>query len=279
MDNIVEKKANNLIQIDVAAILKARRVKLPKWIVRRIEKLICQDELNRLLAEIYPKRGADFSRGLMEQLNITIESEGSLPDANNRRVIIVSNHPLGGLDGIALIDYVRNHYKCEPLFVVNDLLMAVEPLNEVFLPINKHGSQSREAVRAIDKAMESDVPVLIFPAGMCSRRRDGKIADLEWKKMFVQKAREFSRDIVPLRFEAQNSDRFYRIARLRERLGIKFNVEMILLPSEMIKAKGKTFKIICSKPIKVDELSDNLKAETARVRQIVDNLKPILKEK
>ncbi len=263
------------IQVSVEAVLSSKGVNLPRWVVRRIEKLIFQDRLNDMLLAAYPKRGADFCRTVLEYLDVKINvlHGERMPSPDDRRVIFVSNHPLGGLDGMALIDFISEYYGCEPRFVVNDMLMAIDPLRDVFLPINKHGSQSRQSASAIDQAMAADVPVIIFPAGLCSRRRGGRVADLQWRKMFVQKAREFSRTIVPLRFEGENSLKFYRLARLRERLGIKLNIEMALLPGEMFKAEGKTFSIICGEPIASSTLSDDVKAEALRIRRIVDNLK------
>ncbi len=175
---------------------------------------------------------------------------------------------------MSLIHIIGKHYGCEPLFVVNDLLMAVEPLREVFLPINKHGAQSRQSYDGIEAAMASDRPVIIFPAGMCSRRRSGKVVDLQWRKMFVQKARAYGRDIVPLHFDARNSRRFYTLASLRERLGIKFNAEMILLPSELIKAKGSTFTISVGQPVLSQSLSSDLNAEVERLRQATYSMAP-----
>lgn len=266
------------IRIDVESVIRsrlgARASRVPSWLVRRLERIVCQDEMNEMLSIAYPARGAEFCHAVLEHLDITVkaEHEERLPIPEHGRVIFVSNHPLGGLDGLALIDFVTSHYGKEPYFVVNDLLMAVEPLTDVFLPINKHGAQSRSAIAAIDRAMASDRPVIIFPAGMCSRRKGKGIADLEWKKMFVHKAREFCRDIVPLRFEARNSDRFYRAAQWRERLGIKFNIEMILLPGELFKAKGSTFTIHVGKTVRADSLSADSNAETLRIRHISENL-------
>lgn len=281
MTNQAENTENGPIRIDVGAVLKARlgdkSSKVPGWLVRRLEKLVCQDRLNEMLRVAYPRRGSDFCRAVIDHLGIKIVIDGAdnLPAPDRRRVIFVSNHPLGGLDGMALIDFAANHYGCQPLFVVNDLLMAVEPLREVFLPINKLGSQSKNSINAIDKAMATDVPILIFPAGLCSRRKCGKIADLEWKKMFVQKAREFHRDIVPMRFCAENSPRFYRAAHWRERLGIKLNIEMVLLPSEVFKAEGKTFAIRIGKLIPWQDLSSDSRADALRIRHTVDALIPL----
>lgn len=266
------------IRIDIASVLAQRlgpRGRMvPKWLVHRIERLIRQDELNELLRVAYPRRGAEFCEAVMEHLDIKLRTGGTenMPSPAHTRVIYVCNHPLGGLDGMALIAFVKRHCGVEPQFIVNDLLMAVEPLGDVFLPVNKHGSQSRHAIRAIDKAMSGDRPLIIFPAGMCSRDIRGRVTDLEWHKMFVQKAREHGRDIVPLRFCGENSRAFYRCAKWRERLGIKFNFEMILLPGEIFKARGKTFDILAAPVISHTSLSGDTAAEVDRIRKISEKL-------
>lgn len=262
--------------IDLGAVLRERlgsRARfVPRWLVRRLEALICQDGLNELLREAYPRRGAEFCRAVMDRLDIRLRLVGRENLPADPRLIIASNHPLGGLDGMALIDTFSGIYGPDLKFVVNDLLSAVEPLGDVFLPINKHGAQSRSAIRDIDRAFASDRPVLMFPAGLCSRRRDGKIADLEWHKMFVQKARETGRPIVPVHFVGRNSDRFYRWASRRERLGLKFNFEMVLLPSEIFRARGSEFEIRVGKPLAPDSLGSDSLAEAARLRNLVYSL-------
>lgn len=276
MTNQEKKQSEGPIRIDVGDVLQSRlgkrSARVPRWLIHRLERLICQDKLNEMLRVAYPRRGAEFCQAVIEHLGISVNVKGASNLPVNPRAIFVCNHPLGGLDGMALIHFIASHYGCQPRFVVNDLLMAVEPLREVFLPINKHGAQSRGSLAAIDEAMATDAPVLIFPAGLCSRRRDGRVADLEWRKMFVQKAREFGRDIVPLRFCGENSATFYRTARWRERLGIKFNIEMALLPSEIFKAEGKTFTITVGTPVACRDLSTDSRAETARIRRTVDSL-------
>lgn len=271
------------ININIKAIVRERlggasRL-VPNYFVRKLEKLICQERLNDLLARNYPMEGADFCHGVLEKLNVTVEAVNvdRLPSAENRRVIIACNHPLGGLDGMALIDFFTQRYGGNLKFIVNDLLMAVKPLAPVFLPINKHGRQSRESLTAIDQVMRGDDPVLIFPAGLCSRQlmSGGEIADLEWKKMFINRAIAFQRDIVPLYFDGENSSRFYSFARRRESLGLKFNFEMALLPSEVFKAEGKTFRINCGYPIPWQSLTGGTEAqsEAAFVRHKVYELK------
>lgn len=245
---------SELIQIDLEKVLasklgaKARFV--PKPLVRWLERTVCADELNAMLRRFYPKRGAEFCEAALADLDAKVEVDNPdmFPPVDDRRVIMVCNHPLGGLDGIALIAELCRRYGPGVRFVVNDLLMVVEPLSEVFLPINKHGRQNREAIEEINSVMAGPDPVLIFPAGLVSRLGDdGCIRDLDWHKMFVSKALQYKRDVVPLHFSGENSQKFYKLARRRKRLGIKFNLEMLLLPSELVASRGKRFRLTVGK--------------------------------
>lgn len=274
-----ESSESKLMEIDLGAVIASRLGRkswlVPGFVVRSLQKLICQDRLNEMLRVAYPRRGGDFCRAVIEHLGVKVDvrHEERLPSTADRRVIFVSNHPLGGLDGMILIDMLSRRYGVEPRFVVNDLLMAVEPLTDVFLPVNKHGSQSRKALKDIDEAMKSDVPVIIFPAGLCSRSIDGTVKDLQWQKMAAQKALEFNRTIVPVYFDGENSSKFYRLARWRQKIGIKFNIEMTLLPSEIFKAEGKTFTITAGEPIAPTALGSDPRVATRRLRKVVDSLK------
>ena len=257
--------ADRPIRIDVGGVLasrlggKARFV--PRFLIRWLEKLICQDKLNQLLESNYPLRGAEFCDGVLCDLDVTIDirNENLLP--KNPRCIIVSNHPLGGLVGMSMISWLSRHYNRPVRFVVNDLLMAVEPLTDCFVPVNKHGRQSRSSLGSLEEALAGDGPVVIYPAGLCSRLGDdGVVADLAWNKMFVTKAIESRRDIVPVHFDGHNSPSFYRWARIRQRLGIKFNFEMLLLPREVFRSRGKTFTITCGTPVPWQSLEGGAKA-------------------
>lgn len=275
MENVADKP----IKIDIDSVLRQRapgiRRYLPGFVVRGLAKLIRQDSLNYLLSHNFPRRDAEFCAGVMKDLDVSVKIAGEMPDPSARNVIIASNHPLGALDGIALIDTLTHHYGCPVYFIVNDLLMAVEPLSGVFVPINKHGRQSRDAGNAVDTAMQSGCPVVIFPAGLCSRRSGkGVIRDLEWKKMFVAKARRYGRDIVPMYFDGRNSAFFYNFAHWRKRLGIRFNIEMVLLPREIFNSRGKCFGIKFGKPIKYTSLSADNAAEAARIKETVYAMAP-----
>lgn len=242
------------IRIDLQQIIKLRLGKKSRWVprflVRALEKVICQDKLNALLDNNFPLRGADFCEGVLCDLDVHLNILGQEKLPASPRVIIAANHPLGGLDGMSMISWLARHYGCNVHFVVNDLLMAVEPLIDCFVPVNKLGRQSRSTSQSLDTILEGNEPVVIYPAGLCSRLLDnGEIADLAWNKMFITKAIESRRDIVPVHFEGHNSSFFYRVARWRRRLGIKFNIEMILLPREVFRASGSTFTLRCGKPI------------------------------
>lgn len=225
----------------------ARRI--PKFIINYIKRKVHVDELNHILTIYADKKGVDFMDAVVDYFNLTLDVNGldNLPD--DGRFIFASNHPLGGLDGICLSSVIGNKYDKKIKYIVNDILYYIENLKPIFLPINKHGVQARQAMQATTDAFSSDNQIITFPAGMCSRKQQGQILDLEWKKSFIQKAIESKRDIVPIYFKAKNSNFFYKFANIRKSIGIQFNIEMILLPDEMFKNRGETFSITFGKPI------------------------------
>lgn len=262
---------HKLIQIDLRQVLTSKMGASARWIpsplVSWLQRTIRQDDLNALLRECYPARDAEFCRKVMESLDVraTITNPQALPAPGpDARVIFVCNHPLGGLDGIVLIAELCERYGSSVKFVVNDLLMAVEPLQGVFLPINKHGRQSRKSISDINAAMAGDGPILIFPAGLVSRLgKDGEIRDLEWQKMFATKAVQHHRDVVPLHFFGHNSPKFYKVARWRKRLRIPFNIEMLYLPGEVIDSRGSHYRISVGERISWQTLASQPAAKSA----------------
>lgn len=267
------------IKIDLHAVLRSRAGRKGAWLphlaVRPLERLICQDELNRLLGRLYPRRGTAFCRSALAELGIHLDIVGAEHLPAGGRALFVSNHPLGGLDGISMLAFLGEHYQCEPYFVVNDLLMTVEPLRDNFVPVSIFGHQRRGAGAALTAALDTAAPVVIYPAGLVSRRGDdGAIADLKWNKTFVNKAIESRRDIVPIHFGGTNSAFFYRAARLRRQLRIPLNLEMALLPREMLRQRGASFRITVGEPIPWQSLHGgaDAAAEAARIRNYVYNL-------
>lgn len=268
-------------RIDIDAVLRRRLPRYYRWIpkplISLVKRIICQDELNRQLEINAGKNGADFCRGVIEDLEVsyTLTGEENLPAADDRRKIFVCNHPLGGLDGMVMIDMIARRYGSPLFFVVNDLLSVVSPLNDIFLPVNKHGRQSRQATLTLDEAFDSNHPVIMFPAGLVSRRSSTGIGDLVWNKMFVNRAIRHQRDIVPVYFEGRNSSFFYNFARLRVALGLKFNYEMICLPSEVFKSRGKQFVLHIGRQIAWTSLKGGAMAQStaSEIRTLVYNLK------
>ncbi len=287
IDEQQSEQNTEVIKIDIAGVLRSRMPRyyryIPRFIVRWLEKTICQKQLNRLLENNAGKEGAEFCRGVLEDLNISYEVKGEelLPPVENRRVVIMSNHPLGGLDGIVMIDYFTRRYGAGVKFVVNDLLMAIKPLKSVFLPVNKHGKQSREALRLTNEAFAGNDPIIVFPAGLVSRlHKNGEIKDLKWQKSFIQRSVEYKRDIIPVYFDGVNSSFFYKFAKFRQRVGLKFNIEMVYLPREVFRNENARFSITVAPMISWQTLSGgkNARKETDLIRRMVYNLKVKIKK-
>lgn len=255
------------LEIDLNRIIRSRiggwkgRL-IPGFLISALERLVHQKELNATLDATYPAEGTAFAEAVYEYFDLTLDVRGmeNIPDSG--RFIFASNHPLGGLDGIGLIKALGSRYGDDGIrFLVNDMLMNVEPLRPVFLPINKYGSQGRKAAKAIADAYASDMQMLIFPAGLVSRLHpDGEIRDLAWQKSFIQKAVEYERDIIPVRFEGLNRNRFYRTAWWRKRLGVKINIEQAMLPAELCAARGNSYRVIFGRPVSWRQLADRLAA-------------------
>ena len=237
--------------IDIEKILAAKNVKAPRWVVHILERILHVPDLNK---GIYLDReyfGYDFAKKFLEgsdeqDLNITINCIGleNIPTEGNP--MIAGNHPLGGPDGLALMSAVGRVRK-DIKFPVNDFLLYLPGLKELFVPIDKV-NRSR-ALASLEEAFAAPGALLYFPAGLCSRLQKGEIKDLEWKATFIKKAVKYHRDVVPVYTAARNRKSFYRLANLRKWLGIKFNFEMALLPAEMYAQRGKTFTITFGKPI------------------------------
>ena len=241
--------------VDIDKILASKAGKkakyVPGFLVSYLKRIVHQDEINEYLLSVKEKRGVPFLEATLEYLDNKLEVEGleNLPD-DGRLCTFVSNHPLGGQDGISLGYILGKHYGGHVKYLVNDLLMNLYGLAPLCVPINKTGSQSRDFPKMVETAFRSDDQIIMFPAGLCSRRRsDGLIRDLEWKKTFIVKSVQTQRDVVPIYFEGRNSDFFYSLANWCKRLGIKFNIAMLYLADEMYKNRHKTFRIVIGKPI------------------------------
>lgn len=238
--------------IDVKKVFYDKNPRMAKWIpgflFRLFENIIHQDDLNRVLLKAKGKRGVEFARACFDEIGVTITSKNTHFVQTSGRLILASNHPLGGLDGMGYISEVHR-IRPDVKFLVNDILLNVKPLQEVFIGVNKHGTNAKRSLLEVERQFASDAATLIFPAGMVSRKQQGKIFDLKWHKSFITKSVKYQTDIVPTYIDGNNSKLFYNIAKWRKTLGIKLNIEMLLLPAEMFKQKGKTITIYFGKPI------------------------------
>lgn len=270
--------------IDIDKILKdkagSKAKYIPGFVISWLKKILHQDEVNSYLTgRAKGKVGMDFLDECVSYLEMDLHVRGldALPgNEGNRYFTIVSNHPLGGEDGVALGSILCHKYNSKIKYLVNDILMNLHGLAPLCIPINKTGSQSRNFPKMVDAAFQSDNNVLMFPAGLCSRRGDnGQIRDLQWKKTFITKSIEYQRDIIPVHFSGQNSDRFYNIARWCKKLNLKFNLAMLFLVDEMYKNVGKSFTVTFGEPIPWQTFTDKSKtaAEWAEwVKEKVYNL-------
>jgi len=240
--------------IDVEKVFRAKNPRLfrwtPRFVLRWVAKLIWQDEINRIIYAYPDDDPVTFSRHILEEFNVNIIVTGSENLNDKHRFIVASNHPLGGLDGVAMLDTVGRIYP-DLIFPVNDILLFIPQFRKSFIPISKQGSNISNTanLKNIQSHFSSDSPILYFPAGICSRKQRGVIKDLEWKKSFISLAIKYKRDVIPTFFQGRNSGFFYRLSNLRMKLGIKFNFELVLLPREMFRQQGKTFQVVFGKPI------------------------------
>lgn len=246
-------------EIDVYKVIESKSPKLakrvPRWVVDYLRRTIHEREINEILSRFSDLHGVEFIRAALGYMKVSYHSVGMERLDKKGRYIFASNHPFGGLDGLMLADEVATAFGGVKV-VVNDLLMNIEPIKDLFVPVNKHGRQNVHNVEAFNDAFESDVPIITFPAGLCSRRMNGQVKDVEWKTSFVKKAVEFRRDIVPVYFDGRLSNFFYGLANVRKTLGLKANIEMLYLPDEMFRQGGSDFEIRIGTPIPYDSILD-----------------------
>lgn len=267
----------NFIDIDQVIASKSPTLQksLPRFIVNYLKRIVHQDEINEILAKHGHKQGAEFVEAVLSTMGVNYSVEGLENLQDNQRYLFASNHPLGGLDGMVLIHLLAKRFD-EVKFPVNDLLMHIKPLSSVFIPVNKLGSQSASNAIQLEEAYSSSAQILYFPAGLCSRKQKGRIEDLEWKKNFIVKAIKHERDVVPVFFDGRNSTFFYNLARLRAKLRIKTNIEMLYLSDEMFRQKGKSITVKIGKPIPFSTFDNTRNAhEWAQwVKHVVYQMKP-----
>jgi putative hemolysin len=250
-------------RIDVENVLFAKNPGLakavPGFVINYLKKIVHQDELNVFLDKFGHLKDSELIAAGLSHFEIKFSVKGTENIPESGRYIFVSNHPLGGLDGLVFIYELSKHFP-DLKFPVNDILTNIKNLSGIFLPVNKHGLQAREAAIMIEEAYASDSQILYFPAGLCSRKKSGVIRDLKWHKSFITKSIQYKRNIVPAFFSGRNSNFFYNLANFRKMLGVKANIEMLYLADEMFKQKDKEIQLVFGKQIPWETFDNNKSA-------------------
>ncbi len=249
----MEEGKDTIVRLDIDGIIRKKAGKrawlIPRFLTRMLENFIHQDFINRYLCQ--GRVGVDFCQGVIEYLGVTVHVEGeeNLPSGESP-CIVVSNHPLGAIDGVTLGYVIGKHYEGRIKYLVGDFLMHLKGLAPLCVPVKQSGKQqNRDFPLMVQKAFGGTDNVIMFPAGLCSRQQDdGQIRDIAWHKFFIKKSIQYKRDVVPVHFLGENSPRFYRVARFCKKWHLP-NLAKPLLPDEMYRSQGKTYAVRIGKPI------------------------------
>lgn len=259
-----KEKAGDDKFIDVEKLIESKNPKLlkrtPQFFINYLKRKIHEDEINEFMRTHQDVKGYEFSKDVIDYFNIKVDVQGleNLPKKGG--VILTLNHPLGGMDAMAFITEVYP-YRQDFKFIVNDILMHLDNLKDMFVGVNKHGANTKEALKHVDELYASDQAVLVFPAGLVSRKKKGKVEDLEWKKTFVSRARKYQKDVIPVFIDGELTKFFYRLANFRTSIGIKANIEMLYLSDELFKQGNKTIRLTFGKPITYSTFEDRSKKD------------------
>lgn len=265
--------------INIRKIIASKNPRLVKWIpgfiIRYLERILHQHEINDFL-KTHKVVNQEFCTEVVKYLNISYEINGLERIPKEGKCVLAMNHPLGGMDALILVDALKNH-RTDIKFIVNDILLNLEPLRDIFVGINKHGKTKGSSLKQVNELFSSDQLVCIFPAGLVSRKIKGKVQDLEWKKTFVKQSKNNDQTILPIHISGKLSPFFYRLANFRKFLGIKANIEMLYLADELFKQRNKHFVFTVGQPITTEQLnsfkSDKVAADY--IRNYVMNLNEI----
>jgi len=247
--------------IDVRKIIKEKNPKLYRWIpsflINYIEKILHQKEINQFLIDNKNQFNVDFCIEVIKMLNVKIDIQGIENIPKSGKIVLVMNHPLGGMDAMALVSALKDHRE-DLKFIVNDILLHIENLNGIFVGVNKHGKNGVSKRDQLAALFATDHAVCDFPAGLVSRKINGEIKDLQWKKTFITLSKEHNRTIIPIFIDGKLSNFFYRLANFRKKIGIKANLEMLYLSNEFYKLRNKNIFIKVGEPIPYDSLPQEM---------------------
>lgn len=249
--SLSKEKPSEIINLDEILAKKLPNKRIPKLVKRYLKKIAHLEEINNYLARVSELDSVPFMRETIKFLNVDFEIFG-LEKLKDQRYTFAANHALGGIDGFSIPYFVATKFKNRGIVLLsNNILQYLKPLKKISIPINKVGnrSQNRDIPILLSKAFQSQDNMVIYPAGTCARKINGKITELPWSKTFITKSIESKRDVVPVWFNGKNSNFFYALSNFRKKIGIKANIEMLYLADELFKNKNKTFQITFGDPI------------------------------
>ena len=221
------------------------------WIILRILRI---SAINKIYDNNKNKSDLDFLNGILDDCKIKFE----IPEEDLKRIpkegpfITISNHPLGGIDGVLLLKLVtekRADYK----IVANFLLHRVAPLKPYVMPVNPFETRkdAKSSVAGIKSALlhlREGKPLGIFPAGEVSTHKDGKLnVDKPWEEGAIKLIKKANVPVIPIYFHAKNSRLFYFLSKFSDTL------RTAKLPSEVIQQSGRVIKVRIGKPISVKD--------------------------
>ncbi|HAE21029.1 MAG TPA: hypothetical protein DCG47_01725 [Spirochaetaceae bacterium] len=274
----VAQASAGFTRIDIAELLRRYKPTLARWlpkgIVSALGKLVHIELINDFLEEHFEDEPTEFLKSAAAWMDIELAMLHAerLRDSLCQRPIVVANHPLGGPESVLLMHEIA---KTRPdlRMVSQELLLKLKPLAPLLAPIPRQNGRAYSG--ALMEAFQSERPLLLFPAGYCSRPLSfGAVYDFAWQKMFVKVARKHGRPIVPIHISGMNSNKFYRLSALRRGLGIKASLESLCLVDEMVAQRGGSLTMTIGTPI-APEMLDQAIADQEwadRIRQYVYGL-------
>ena len=212
---------------------------LKKSLFKIAKKIVHEDSINQFLSQNSHLKGIEFVDAVLDYFDFdyTVSSSDLQNIPTSGKVVIIANHPLGGLDALCLlrlISQVRQDVK----IVANDFLAGFEALNSLLIPIDNYKlRQSKNDIKKIYEALNNEEAVIIFPAGEVSRASTKGIKDPSWNKGFLNFAQNTNAPILPIFLDAKNSKTFYTISLLNK------TFSTLLLSHEMFKKKSKRINI------------------------------------
>lgn len=268
-------KGKQLVDIDKVLENKSPKLYkwLPKFVISYLKRVLHQEEINDFIYKNEDKNALDFTKEVQKIFDVTVDVYGleNLPKTGG--CICVSNHPLGGLDAMAIVPEIEK-VRTDIKYIVNDILLNVVQFKDIFVGVNKVGTSSRESLRRVEELFASEKLIMLFPSGLVSRRVKGKVVDLKWQKTFVSRAKRYNHPIIPIHVDGELSNWFYGLSNFRKWVGVKANIEMLYLADEMFRQRGKHIKYNIGKPIDINTLDKSMSNESicSYVREELYNL-------